>query len=54
MRRHELEHLIVDVMLQHKIVDGAAVQERIGLLPASLDQKNRLHAWVGARMPDAK
>ena len=48
----------VEVMLQHKIVDGATVQERIGLLPISPEQKNRLHAWVGAwvgaRMPDAK
>jgi hypothetical protein len=54
MRRHELEHLIVDVMLQHKIVNGATVQERIGLLPISPEQKNRLHAWVGARMSDDK
>ena len=42
----------VEVMLQHKIVDGATVQERIGLLPISPEQKNRLHAWVGARMSD--
>ena len=44
----------VEVMLQHKIVDGATVQERIGLLPISPEQKNRLHAWVGARMSDDK
>ena len=42
----------VEVMLRHKIVDGAIVQERIGRLPVLPEQQDRLRAWVCARMPD--
>ena len=42
----------VEVMLRHKIIDGAAVQERVRLLPISPEQKERLHAWVSTKMLD--
>lgn len=43
----------VEVMLHHKIIDGATAQERIGLLPISPEQKERLRAWVSTLMTAA-
>lgn len=36
----------VEVMFEHKIIDGATVQERIELLPISNEQKARLRTWM--------
>lgn len=38
----------VEAMLQHKIVDGAVVEERIEQLPVSADHKKRLIDWIRA------
>lgn len=39
----------VATMLQHKIVDGATLQQRIALLPIPSDQKERLNQWIAAQ-----
>ena len=39
----------VEAMLQHKIVDGGVVEERIAQLPISDEHKQRLCNWVGAK-----
>jgi hypothetical protein len=44
----EKDWSFVEVMLQHKIIDGATTQERIGLLPISPEKKERLNAWIAA------
>jgi len=36
----------VETMIQHKIADGATLQERIALLPIPTDQKDRISRWV--------
>lgn len=40
----------VEVMLKHKIVDAATVQERIGLLPIPPEKKDRLKVWVATQI----
>ena len=36
----------VEVMLLHRLVSGATLQERIGLLTITAEKKDRLKAWV--------
>lgn len=39
----------VVTMLQHKIVDGSTLQQRVALLPIPSDQKERLNRWITAQ-----
>lgn len=41
----------VEAMIQHRLVDGDIVRERIALLPIDGAHKKRLAVWVAARAP---